>query len=73
MGEPAEHISRGSLATFSGGDAVALSALEPSRVLLFSARPIGEPVSRRGPFVMNTREEIEQAYADYRSGRLVES
>jgi redox-sensitive bicupin YhaK (pirin superfamily) len=40
--------------------------------LLFAAAPIGEPVARRGPFVMNTDDEIRQAYDDYRSGRLVD-
>lgn len=45
-------------------------ALEASaaevEVLLLQARPIGEPIARRGPFVMNTPDEIRQAYADYR-------
>jgi hypothetical protein len=40
------------------------------RFLLLAARPLREPVVQYGPFVMNTREEIEQAVADYRSGRL---
>ena len=40
------------------------------RVLLLAAKPIGEPVVQYGPFVMNTREEIEQAIADYQSGAL---
>jgi redox-sensitive bicupin YhaK (pirin superfamily) len=38
-----------------------------SELLMLQARPIGEPVARHGPFVMNTREEIARAYADYRS------
>jgi redox-sensitive bicupin YhaK (pirin superfamily) len=38
--------------------------------LLLAAKPLREPVVQYGPFVMNTREEIEQAVADYRSGRL---
>ena len=37
----------------------------PSELLMLQARPIGEPIARRGPFVMNTREEIIQAYRDY--------
>ncbi|NBU25165.1 MAG: pirin family protein, partial [Gammaproteobacteria bacterium] len=41
-----------------------------ARCLLLAARPIGEPVVQYGPFVMNTREEIEQAVRDYHSGRL---
>ena len=38
--------------------------------LLLAARPLGEPVVQYGPFVMNTREEIEQALDDYRNGTL---
>ena len=38
--------------------------------LLLAARPLGEPVVQYGPFVMNTRDEIEQAIADYRNGQL---
>lgn len=43
---------------------------EGARLLLIAGRPIGEPVVQYGPFVMNTREEIEQTLRDYQSGRL---
>lgn len=41
------------------------------RILVIAGRPLGEPVARRGPFVMSTEEELRQAFEDYRSGRLV--
>ena len=41
-----------------------------ARVLLFAGRPLREPVVFGGPFVMNTKAEVEQAYADYRGGRF---
>jgi quercetin 2,3-dioxygenase len=56
------------------GEAVSLRAGEAgARLLLLAGRPIGEPVAQYGPFVMNTREEIEQAVADYRDGRLTDA
>jgi quercetin 2,3-dioxygenase len=43
---------------------------EVARAILFSGRPIGEPVVAGGPFVMNSEAEIHQAFADYRRGRF---
>jgi quercetin 2,3-dioxygenase len=40
------------------------------RALLFAGRPLHESVVARGPFVMNTEEQISQAYVDYRAGRF---
>jgi quercetin 2,3-dioxygenase len=55
------------------GDEVELVAgVAPVRFLLLAARPLKEPVVQYGPFVMNTRAEIEQAVADFRAGRLTE-
>lgn len=52
------------------GERVALEAREDSTLLLMSGQPINEPVVGHGPFVMNTREEINQAIADFRAGRF---
>ena len=59
------------LAVLEDGDEVqARSAGGPARFLLVAAKPIGEPVARYGPFVMNTRDEIAQAVQDFNEGRL---
>jgi len=65
---------RASVAPVTGGteDLVSIhSDATTARVLLFAARPLGEPVARGGPFVMSTQDELKQAWDDYRSGRLV--
>jgi quercetin 2,3-dioxygenase len=66
--QPLPHRAAGVL---SDGDSVrAVAGDEGARFLLLAAKPLREPVVQYGPFVMNTREEIEQALADYRDGRL---
>jgi redox-sensitive bicupin YhaK (pirin superfamily) len=66
--KPLPHRAAGVL---SDGDSVRVEAgPEGVQLLLLAARPLREPVVQYGPFVMNTREEIEQALADYRDGRL---
>lgn len=55
----------------SEGDAVRVAAgPQGARFLLLAGKPLREPIVQYGPFVMNSREEIEQAMADYSSGRL---
>lgn len=49
---------------------ITLHVSAQSRALLLAGKPLGEPVVGQGPFVMNTREQIEQAIADYREGRM---
>jgi redox-sensitive bicupin YhaK (pirin superfamily) len=55
-----------------GNGGVRLEAGESGAKLLFAnAKPIREPVARYGPFVMNTREELQKAFEDYSRGELV--
>jgi redox-sensitive bicupin YhaK (pirin superfamily) len=64
-------IERGEIALLSHGDSVELAAGdEPGRLILVAGRPLNEPVARYGPFVMNTRDELQQAFLDYQRGKL---
>ena len=56
------------------GDSVELTGgANGGRVILLAGRPLLEPIVQYGPFVMNTREEIEQAVHDYQSGKLTQA
>ncbi|HEY5487161.1 MAG TPA: pirin family protein [Candidatus Limnocylindrales bacterium] len=77
VGAEARPIQTGQLAVLGRGNAITVAALpfQESRspnldILILGGRPIGEPIAWMGPFVMNTREEIMQAMADYQAGRL---
>ena len=66
-----EGIESHAAAVFTDKGSVEVQAgSEGARFLLLAGRPIGEPVVQYGPFVMNTREEIEQAIRDYQAGTL---
>jgi redox-sensitive bicupin YhaK (pirin superfamily) len=67
----AKRLPHRAAGVLSDGDSIRVEAgPEGVNFLLLAARPLREPVVQYGPFVMNTREEIEQALADYREGRL---
>ncbi|MCL6573924.1 MAG: pirin family protein [Bacillus sp. (in: Bacteria)] len=55
----------------SNMSSITVTANEKLRLVLFAGEPLGEPVVARGPFVMNTEEEITQAYRDYRNGMFI--
>ncbi|MFA5530224.1 MAG: pirin family protein [Thiohalomonadaceae bacterium] len=58
------------LARLGAGGRVTITATRDSRLLLLAGRPLGEPVARHGPFVMNTEEELRQAFRDYQAGQF---
>jgi redox-sensitive bicupin YhaK (pirin superfamily) len=72
VGSPVK-LARQSMGVLSNGETIEVMAgAKGAQFLLLAARPLGEPIVQYGPFVMNTREEIEQAIRDYQSGQLAE-
>lgn len=64
-------LSKGRLGRLGSGNLASLKAgAQGARALLIAGKPLGEPIVQYGPFVMNSREEIEQALRDYRNGSL---
>ena len=73
-GSEGRPVESGQLVVFGPGDHVVVAAAdrqpEPLDVLLLGGLPIRAPIAHYGPFVMNTRSEIQQAVEDYQAGRL---
>jgi redox-sensitive bicupin YhaK (pirin superfamily) len=70
-GEDARELLAQEMAVLGGGDLLGLRGGEGgARLILVAGRPLREPVARYGPFVMNTKQEIMQAFVDYQEGRF---
>jgi hypothetical protein len=70
-GDDARPLETHELAVLGGGNELHLRAgNRPARLILVAGRPLREPVMRHGPFVMNTREELMQAFVDFQEGRF---
>ncbi|MDP6428865.1 MAG: pirin-like C-terminal cupin domain-containing protein [Rhodospirillales bacterium] len=66
-----QEVTAPAAAVFSGRGGIEIKAGEDGAEILYcEGRPINEPVARYGPFVMNSRKEIEQAVRDYNAGML---
>ena len=64
-------IKKGTLAVLDDGDGILIKANNTgAKLMLLAAQPINEPIVRGGPFVMNTREEIQQAFTDLEQGKF---
>ena len=66
-----EQLKNSNLICLQNGNDLSVFANEKSKFLVIAGKPIGEPIARGGPFVMNTKEEILKAVQDYHSGNFV--
>ncbi len=65
------HVGLNQLALLSDGDEVTLTSETGGRAIVVAGRPIGEPIARYGPFVMNTEGEIRKAIHDFQTGNFL--
>ena len=66
-----EKVKGATLIILANGEKLNIKGITNSKFLLISGKPIGEPIARGGPFVMNTKEEILKAVQDYHNGTFV--
>ncbi len=66
-----DKVKNSKLILLTKGEKLRILSLSKAKFLLISGKPIGEPIARGGPFVMNTKEEILQAVKDYHNGTFV--
>ncbi len=64
-------VDNGTLVLFDKGDRLAVHSVHDVRFLLLSGKPLGEPVAWRGPIVMNTEQELETAFREFRQGTFI--
>lgn len=70
-GDDARELGTHEMGVLGGGDTVKLQAGGAgARLILVAGRPLREPVARHGPFVMNTKQEVMQAFVDFQEGRF---
>ena len=67
-----DKVNGSTLIILTKGEKLKVKGVTKSKFLLVSGRPIGEPIARGGPFVMNTKEEILKAVEDYHNGNFVQ-
>ena len=70
-GDESRALDTQEMAVLGGGDLLQLRAgSRDARLIVVAGRPLREPVMRHGPFVMNTKQELMQAFVDYQEGRF---
>ena len=71
VGDEQKVVQHGQLAVLTNGNQLAIASESNARFLFIAGKPLNEPVAKGGPFVMNTRDEVNRAFQDYQTGQLV--